>query len=244
MLLQWVSQGKRNIIHWIMPLRRLWNELIPSHASLRAAGGENLRRAMSVASVERERFAHVEPWPLGEPLPGQRQSVKALSREAGSRPATALTDWPWSGLFAVSGLAHIWAKYGWMALGSLKCWIPSAKRMARAFGRLLKNSKHSNHMHPADGGAFTLPSKSSVQSVLHATIFPSFETVLRTSAGLRFLRMSTARRRVSQRSPNRRSPVSHLGDGREAQFAISWPVEERLVCNGRLRTVVCERLFG
>jgi hypothetical protein len=38
--------------------------------------------------------------------------------------------------------------------------------------------------------------------------------------------------------------LSHLGDGREAQFAISWPVVEQLICNGKLWTVVCKRLFG
>jgi len=41
------------------------------------------------------------------------------SREAVARAATALTNWRWSGLVAASGLAHIWAKYGRMALGSL-----------------------------------------------------------------------------------------------------------------------------
>jgi hypothetical protein len=42
--------------------------------------------------------------------------------------------------------------------------------------------------------------------------------------------------------PTSRPSLSHLGDGREAQFAISWLVVEQLVCNFRM--VVCERLFG
>jgi hypothetical protein len=36
--------------------------------------------------------------------------------------------------------------------------------------------------------------------------------------------------------------LSRVGGGREAQFAISWPVVEQLVCNEKLGTVVCERL--
>jgi hypothetical protein len=41
-----------------------------------------------------------------------------------------------------------------------------------------------------------------------------------------------------------RSLRAMRSDGREAQFAISWPVVEQLICNGKLWTVVCGRLFG
>jgi hypothetical protein len=47
------------------------------------------------------------------------QSVKATSREAVARPATALTDWRWSGRFAPGGRAWYWSKVERMALGSL-----------------------------------------------------------------------------------------------------------------------------
>jgi hypothetical protein len=40
----------------IRQLGCLRNRLIPRHGFLRAAGGENLPQAMSVATVEKERF--------------------------------------------------------------------------------------------------------------------------------------------------------------------------------------------
>ena len=72
------------------PAARLLTE--PFDSALRARGGKDLPAAMLVAGSREERFAHREPWPLGERLPGQRQSVKATSREAVARPATALRD--------------------------------------------------------------------------------------------------------------------------------------------------------
>ena len=57
----------------------------PFDSALRARGGKDLSAAMLVARSREERFAHREPRPLGEPLPGQRQSVKAASREAVAR---------------------------------------------------------------------------------------------------------------------------------------------------------------
>jgi len=53
------------------------------------------------------------------------------------------------------------------------------------------------------GGAFISPSSSSVQSLLHATIFPSSETVLRTSAELQFHCTPIAQRCIGQWPPNR-----------------------------------------
>ena len=97
----------------------LRNRLIPSRALTAAKPAD----AMPVANLREERFAHCKQWPLGEPFPGQRQSVKAASREAVARPATALTDCRWSGLFATSGLALHPSKVEWMALGSLMYWM-------------------------------------------------------------------------------------------------------------------------
>lgn len=57
----------------------------PFDPALRARGGKDLPAAMLIARSREERFAHREPRPLGEPLPGQRQSVKAASREAVAR---------------------------------------------------------------------------------------------------------------------------------------------------------------
>jgi hypothetical protein len=39
-----------------------------------------------------------KPYLLGKPLPGRRQPVKAVSREAGALNAPTLTGWRWSGL--------------------------------------------------------------------------------------------------------------------------------------------------
>jgi hypothetical protein len=48
-------------------------------------------------------------------------------------------------------------------------------------GAKSESSHHPNHMRPADGGAFISQSKSSVQSLLHAAIFPDSETLHHTS---------------------------------------------------------------
>jgi hypothetical protein len=110
--------------------------------------------------------------------------------------------------------------------------------MARAFLRELKNSNHSNHMRPADGGAFTLPSSSSAQRLLHATIFPSAETVHRTSVRMRFIRTLIVRRCVVQRQPNRRAPVENSAsatdeDDNRTAFARR-PRHNLLIWGGRV----------
>jgi hypothetical protein len=64
---------------------------------------------------------------------------------------------------------------------------------------------HPNHMRPADGGAFTSQSKSSVQRLRCATIFPDSETLHDTSARMRFPRTPIAHRCIGQRRPNRRA---------------------------------------
>jgi hypothetical protein len=134
---------------------------------------------------------------------GSDKSVKAASREAGSRSATALTDWRWSGLLAPSGLARyrgkVWAD-GARIVDILDVF---SKTYGKGGSEGLKNSNHPNHMRPAEGGAFISPSSSSAQRLLHATIFPSSETVHHTSAGLRFLCTPIAHCCVGQRPPDR-----------------------------------------
>jgi hypothetical protein len=56
-----------------------------------------------------------------------------------------------------------------------------SKRMAGVFRRMTEKLNRSDPMCAADGHAFILPSKSSVQSRPCATIFPSAETVHHTS---------------------------------------------------------------
>jgi hypothetical protein len=87
------------------------------------------------------------------------------SREAVARLAPALTDWrAGPARFAASGLARYLGKV--LADGARIVEILDVLtiRMARPFLRGLKSSNQSNHMHPADGRAFTLPSSSSVQT--------------------------------------------------------------------------------
>jgi hypothetical protein len=67
------------------------------------------------------------------------------------------------------------------------------------------------------GRAFPLPSKSSVQCLLHAAIFPDSETVHHTSVRMRFMLTPVARHCIGQLSPNRRAPVANsaLGEQRD-----------------------------
>jgi hypothetical protein len=59
------------------------------------------------------------------------------------------------------------------------------------------------------GRAFPLPSKSSVQSLLHATIFPDSKTELRTSVRMRFMRTPIAHCCIGQRRPKRHASVAN-----------------------------------
>jgi hypothetical protein len=75
--------------------------------------------------------------------------------------------------------------------------------------------------------AFILPSKSSDQLLLHATIFPYAETVHLTSVRMRFLRAPIAHRSVGQWPPNRprarrkQCSISDVDDNRTALIAPS-----------------------
>jgi hypothetical protein len=95
-----------------------------------------------------------------------------------------LRDWRWSGFFATSGLARYSGKVRLDGARIVDILDVLRKTYGKTFGRELKNSNYLNHVRQADGGAFISPSSSIVQSLLHATIFPSSETVLRTAAGL------------------------------------------------------------
>jgi hypothetical protein len=66
------------------------------------------------------------------------------------------------------------------------------------------------------GHAFLLPSKSSVQRLLCATIFPSSETVHHTSVRMRFMRTPIGHCGIGQRWPSRPAPVANraLGERR------------------------------
>jgi hypothetical protein len=133
-----------------------------------------------------------------------------------------------------------------MALGSLKYRMYWTKRMARAFLRKLKISKHPNHMRPADGGAFILPSKSSVQSLLPATIFPSSEAMLLTSTGLRFLCTPIAQRCIGQRQPNHRVPVTTMRSASDAdnnQTALDAPPNARFALSITLPMFIQQRNY-
>jgi hypothetical protein len=64
------------------------------------------------------------------------------------------------------------------------------------------------------GRAFPLPSRSSVQRLPCATIFPSAETAHPTSVPMRFMRTPIAYRCIGQRRPNRPAPVANRALGR------------------------------
>jgi hypothetical protein len=68
----------------------------------------------------------------------------------------------------------------------------SGKTPAGDFSRRLVTSTPTTTISTPAGRAFPLPSKSSVQSPLHATIFPDSETVHHRSVRMRFMRTPNA----------------------------------------------------
>ena len=84
----------------------------------------------------------------------------------------------------------------------------SGKAPAADFSRRPVTSTPTTTISTTAVGAFISPSSSSVQSPLHATIFPFSETVLRTSAELQFHCKPIAKRCVGQRPPNRRASAA------------------------------------
>jgi hypothetical protein len=79
------------------------------------------------------------------------------------------------------------AQKGVLALGLLNSLAFRKKRHQADTRDAPLTSTPTTTISATGGGAFILPSSSSVQRLLHATIFPSSETVLSTSADLRFL---------------------------------------------------------
>jgi hypothetical protein len=218
------------------------------------------------------------PYLLDQPAPGQRQPVKAASRRSRSRGARALTgrrcpahlakaDQPilprLRAIFRMfqrdqneRGSRFRWALEHVLALVTLISPGVSGKPPAGDFSRRLVTSTPTTTISTTAGRAFISPSKSSVQRLLHATIFPDSEALHHTSIACD----SCARRLITDASVNDGRTVvrplqtersaSNADDNRTALYApptelgmsVSLPIFIQLrKDNGRRRTLCHNR---
>ena len=112
-----------------------------------------------------------------------------------------------------------WAPEHVLALGTLISLGYREKRQQADSSDASLTSTPTTTISTPAGRAFLLPSRSSVQSLLHATIFPSSETVHHTSVRMRCMRTPIDHCGIGQRRPKHRALVANraLGRGRGSQ---------------------------